>query len=95
MMEAQGTLEKKLEENAILAADVVKKYLKNEIAGGDYVKTASLAIGHHNKYLATKGANDANKIVALRGISQDSKEFKEYLEMSMPELIPRKLIGKK
>lgn len=94
-MENQGTLEKKLEENAILGADIVKRYLKEEIPGGDYVKTASLTIGHHNKYLATKGANDANKIVALRGISADSKEFKEYLEISMPELVQRKLIGKK
>jgi hypothetical protein len=88
-------LGEELEENAIMAAGIVRRYLKGEINGGDFVKTASLSIGHFNKYLATKGANDTNKLVALRGISANSDEFKEYVRLSMPDMIPVKKIEHK
>lgn len=77
--------EKKLEDNAVLGADLVNKYLRGEIKGSDQVKIGSQAISQLNRHRATKGNMDMVKFAVGKSISADRKELTEYIRVNMPE----------
>jgi hypothetical protein len=78
-------LGEQLKENAEIGAGIIKKYLKDEMAGSDKVKIASLAITQCVKHQATKGNNDALKFAIARSISGDPKELKDNIQKNLPE----------
>lgn len=87
-------LEEKLEQNAILGADILTDYLKGKASGGDKVKYASLAITQHCKHIATKGVVDAIKFGVCRAVSANPEELKKHIAANLPEYSPVKQIGK-
>lgn len=88
-------LGEQLKENAEIGASIIKKYLKDEIAGSDKVKIASLAITQCVKHQATKGNNDALKFAIARSISADAKELKDNINKNLSEYSNVKSIEKK
>lgn len=83
-------LGEQLKENAEIAAGIIKKYLKDEVAGSDKVKIASLAITQCVKFQATKGNNDALKFAISRSVSFDAKELKTNIQKNLPEYVGAK-----
>lgn len=87
-------LGEQLKENAEIAAGIIKKYLKDEVAGSDKVKIASLAITQCVKFQATKGNNDALKFAISRSVSSDAKELKNNIQKNLPEYVGAKELGR-
>lgn len=44
---------------------------------------------------ATDRARDATQLVVLRMITADQSKLQEYIKVSMPHLVPQKLLGSK
>jgi hypothetical protein len=80
-------LKDQLRENAEISAEIIKKYLKDEIKGSDKIKIASLAITQCVKFEATKGNNDALKFAISRAVSSDTKELKNNIQNNLPEYV--------
>lgn len=69
---------------------IALKYFKGEIEGGEKVKLAFLAIGHHVRMKATEANDDTNRLGLAKLIYSDPKNRENYVKKSMPHLMLEK-----
>lgn len=87
-------LERKLKHNASVGADLVLKAIKGEVAMSDRINLANSAIKENNKFMGSKGVDNALKLAVGRNISVSQEELKDYITRNMPEFVEVKKIGK-
>lgn len=83
-----GDLEEKLVENAKVAADALHRYMKGTAKPSETVnlkvRTACMMVGHLQKFLGSKGANNSLAFAVTRAVAKDKGELRKLIKANIP-----------
>ncbi len=80
----------KSRKNWDLGNELINKYLKGEIEGGDKIKVAQASCTIHARIMASEANMETNRLVLGKMIYSDEKELRKYIEKTMPQMMIEK-----
>lgn len=83
-----------MEEVQKVCLEVIGEHLKEKKHSGDKVNSALRGLAAIAKLKATERAKDATQAAIIHGMAENTKEFKQYVAVSLPHLNPVPLLGK-